>query len=1095
MLKNAHIIRQLNEDQKIRLLTNVHTAEDPALTAVGVPRMRWRAAEEGTGSYPAPPALARAWDESLMGEVAESLYRERLAEGTELILTPSPKPRLTPRSPGLSEDPLLSGMLAGAFVRAADRVGVPCAPEGYGFTKAERRALGEEISPVSARDLLDHPFSFVQGCMGVVAEGPSVSPMGLGSVLCRRTDGEDTVSALLAGQICMEGSEEAVKRAMHRYRRIRADILQGKATTAELDAAVACGEALSEETLDEALDRLLDFAAACETRSREAVVGIQTAAELFRRAALSSIVLLENPRRGKKDPPLLPLRSPTRIAVIGEIALRDPLALDGLTAVLTEAGHAVVGTALGYRSAEERNDELTEEALALAAMADTVLLFVGTAPSTCPDNRPPVLSPAEKALCHRLSRLDKPVAVILSSTDGVDLSFMTRAATPFGAVLLADVTCQNGLWAVAEVLTGKHNPNGRLTVTLCAHDAPADSCHTHRPAGPFVGYRYYDTVGCGYRYPFGHGLSYTTFRYSALTEDGFGSVSLCVKNTGSAAGVETVQVYLGMRDSAVLRPRKVLVGFTRVALAPGEKKTVTLPVGSFFGEDEPILLEKGTYTLYVGASVEDIRLTLTRKGGSVPFSPDGRDPAVYLPTVSNIQSQRYEMEAEYPPMKPSLRNLIFGIAALCLAASIKVYDIVTASDSLFLSIVAGLLALGATVFFGMEFMEHRKQSAELDAKREAETAALFGDAASIPVPSAAELFEDRLYVPAETEASEETEESAYDSFADVDPTLTFSEAAAELARLAKESGLSISEDTVRETLAAMASSRLLLVRGMDEEGFAAWISLLGEYFSASATMVRVESGLRSESELLFTDADGVRTPRELMTAMESAGHDRGGMHIAALTDVDPVTLPNYFTPFVRYAHSPRGGCTVTAEGPNGEGIWRIPENLWFILRMRDGCALTDVPAYVAEVAAEVRGSVETGTHAPTERSPFRRFSYGQMLYLCDRLRSDFAVEEDTWRRIDRLEEYAARHTDFAIGNKLWLGLEIHMAVLMSLGETEPAARDTALAARILPVLIPALSGKLPKEERGLCDTLDAIFGEGNTTCSCRFVKESGADVI
>jgi hypothetical protein len=238
------------------------------------------------------------------------------------------------------------------------------------------------------------------------------------------------------------------------------------------------------------------------------------------------------------------------------------------------------------------------------------------------------------------------------------------------------------------------------------------------------------------------------------------------------------------------------------------------------------------------------------------------------------------------------------------------------------------------------------------------------------------------------------------------------------------------------------------------------VALLGEYFSTAATVDRVTEEIRSESLLLFSeDGEGSRTPRGLLRTLEAALRERGTIHIAALTDVGAATLSDYIIPFARYAHSPHGGCTVTAADADGEEtVWRIPENLWILLRMKEGTALTDIPAYVAEAAAEGRWTVERSAEPFAEKRAFRRFSYGQMLHLCDRLRSDFAVDEDTWRRIDRLEEYAARHTEFSIGNKLWLGMEIYMAVLMAQGESEPAARDAALASRVLPVLIPALAG-------------------------------------
>ena len=117
-----------------------------------------------------------------------------------------------------------------------------------------------------------------------------------------------------------------------------------------------------------------------------------------------------------------------------------------------------------------------------------------------------------------------------------------------------------------------------------------------------------------------------------------------------------------------------------------------------------------------------------------------------------------------------------------------------------------------------------------------------------------------------------------------------------------------------------------------------------------------------------------------------------------------------------------------------------------------------------------------------------------MSYLCDRLKSEFSLSEDTWKRIDRLEGYAARFGDFAVTNKLWLGLETYLAAAMT-GEPDPAtALDEALAARLMPALITALSGKLPREERSLAETLEAVL-DGNATLCRRIVKESGADLI
>ena len=146
------------------------------------------------------------------------------------------------------------------------------------------------------------------------------------------------------------------------------------------------------------------------------------------------------------------------------------------------------------------------------------------------------------------------------------------------------------------------------------------------------------------------------------------------------------------------------------------------------------------------------------------------------------------------------------------------------------------------------------------------------------------------------------------------------------------------------------------------------------------------------------------------------------------------------------------------------------------------------------VDATITSSAFTPTPPADAHGEFIPFRYGQMLYLCDRLQATFAAGEDTWKRIDRLEAYAARFGDFAVTNKLWLGLETYLAALLT-DEPDPAAAlDAALAARLMPALIAALSGKLPREERSLAETLDAALGEGNATLCRRTIKESGADL-
>lgn len=1165
-----HIISQLTEARKIRLLTDLYSLAEPEWESLGVPQVNSASLREAGGNvYPTPAALSRSWDAALIREVSEQICWDKSATGINHIILPPAGSAVTSDGERLSEDPCVSGALAGAFLAGANNAGMTATLSGYGFTPADASHMD---TPVSHRFSCDHLYTPVTTalrsgiCAGVIAEGSEELPKGLSSadyiLFRRRAEDKETVTALAAGELLIQGSASALQSALHNHRRLKAAIEHGKATTGELETAIAAGEAMSEDTLDDAVDRLLTFAAACrdgvapttppasiqtdkvvEETQETTDNGKEVVGESAKTAEVSADVvdapaqdaeepadptpdpeapdapiepsfdtaLFDKPAPAPEPPAPLPLRAldgatvllenrdhtlpltkPTQVCIIGDAAREGGDVLP-LANCLTAHGHTYVGYARGYDPATPRDDLLTAEAEELAAASQTVLLFL-SAPHGWDKNKLPA---AELALVDRLGRLNKQVVLILSSETAADMGFARHAVTPPAAILLTPLDLQGSPLHAVETILGIRSPMGRLTETLTDSADPATDRRGYR-VGPFVGYRYYDTVGYGATYPFGHGLSYTKFRYSALKLQGH-TLTFTVKNMGKRSGVAIPQIYVGIRKSDVLRPKKELVSFTRISLAAGEQTTVTLPWHEPPVDGATGLTEKGTYRIYVGESVSDIRLTATLPAGQDTVDPDGAELHDYLP-ISNVRKEHYTLEAEYTPMKPSLRNLLFGIAALALAVSVKIYDIVTSSGSVFLDIVAGLLAVGAVFFFVMEMMDRKKQFARERAELEAANAALFADATDIPVPSADALFDEGLYIPAEDadgEGNGHAPADEFDHFLDADKELTFPVAVSALTTLAAESGLGLDESTARGIFAAMASSRLLLVKDVSNQAFTSVVSLLSEYFDCPLSPDAVDESYVSESDLLFgTAEDGTKVKKGALAAIDAACRNPRSIQLVALTDVTFEGMSAYFVPYARYARAPFSACTVTAHGEDGTDVaYRLPENLWFVLNLRAGERLDHIPDYISEVAAVQSWQVNYTEPSAAEHKEFAPFRYGQMLYLCDRLKSTFSMEEDTWKRMDRLEAFGNRYGDFRMGNKLWIGLETYVSVLLSADTAPAAALDEALAVRVLPSLIRVLSGKLPREERGLSETMEAIFGEGNTDLCRKTVRESGADLI
>ncbi len=1102
------LLRSLSEAQKVRLSVDFSGLTDAEATDMraNLPRMVCASLDSVAGDgMPSPTVLARSWDVALTADVSAHLCRQAARDGARYVFLPDAK--ATMGDDALSEDPVLAGTVAGAYAVGANRAGVAACVQVTPMTAAE----ADGASPWTVARCTDthvlRPAEAVLAagvCVGVVVEDDSHAARwqtgtdGESRVVFRRcsSDGE-TVRAVRDGQICLGGSATALQRALHRYRRLKAAIEQGHATTGELEAAVEAGEALSEEAVDAALARLSALTSTPTATAAMPSATHENDEALAARAVRASAVLLENRNR------CLPLTRAAKVCVIGAMAEASGDMADW-TAYLAAHGHTYMGYAPGYAETFDRSEALADEACRLAAEAEVILFFVGdthravATPRAEGGLRRPL--PADRlALCDRLARMGKQLVVILGGESYVDMSFVSAAQHPFDAVLLAPLEVAGGAARAVELVLGMYAPAGRLTETLTAGSDPAADRSSLR-IGPFVGYRYYDTVGCGAAYPFGHGLTYTTFRYTGLQVMD-GTLSFTVRNVGQRAGVEVAQVYLGMERSAVLRPKKELIGYARVELEPGQETVVTLPwrplpVPVEDGNGWSSKTEKGMYTLYVGASVADIRLVHTVAAGECVLPSDGEVASDYLATATNILNDEYTLEAAYTPMKAALRNLIFGIAALVLAVSVKIYDIVTLAPSAFLNILAALLTVGAAVFFAMEFRDRRRQLTRERQEMEAADLALFENAVTISAPTVAALFaeaEDTTVAASDHTAVGDTAgvSGEYDYYAEADPSLTLPVAARELTVLAAEKGIVLEPADARSILAALATSRLLFVQGMDDEDFSELLALLCAYFDCPLAVDAVDEGYTSEASVLFsTDEAGTRAETSVGRAM-AAARERKNIHIAALTGVSWTGLSAYFVPFVRYAHTPTCACTVTV--PNGEGAeatYTIPENLWFILQLKDGERPEGIPEYMAEVATVQAWSIGHA-EAVEAHAELHHMGYGQLLYLCDRLKATPLPDESLWKKIDRLEAYARRYGELCIGNKLWLGMETYLAVLLEAGSELTDALDETIAVKLLPSVLRVLSGQLTREDRGPGEMLDAILGDDHTERCRRVIKAAG----
>jgi len=613
--------------------------------------------------FPPAVALGSSFDPGLLERVGIALGEESLAEGVGVLLGPGINIKRSPlcgrNFEYLSEDPLVSGVLGSALVRGLQSQGVGASLKHFAANNQEsdRMRVSADIDPRPLREI------YLRGFQRVVEDAQPWTVMCSYNRLNGVYTSEDPwlLSSVLRDEWGFEGLVVSDWGAVNeRVTGLAAGLdlempsSEGR-TDAELVAAVQ-SRALDERLLDTAARRNVELVQKAVQGARaDASYDIDAHHALAREVAGASIVLLKN------DDAVLPLTPGptgvgTAVAVIGELArtpryqgagssLINPTRLDNALDEIRAIASDDVPFAAGYGSEGETSDELTAEAVAAASNAETVLLFLGVPAaqeSEGFDRDDIELPAAQLALAEAVVAANPRTVVVLSNGGVVRLSGLAEQVP---AIVEGWLLGQAGGGAIADVLYGVVNPSARLAETIPVRladspaflDFPGEASHVRYGEGLFVGYRWYDARELEVSYPFGHGLSYTTFAYTdaSVTADASGlTVTVAVTNTGDRDGAEVVQVYTSLPGSTVVRAPRELKGFAKVALAAGASREVEVHVRR---EDlaywdirvDRWLVEGGSYTVEVGASSRDIRST-------VSIDVDGDPAGVPLTMLSSI---------------------------------------------------------------------------------------------------------------------------------------------------------------------------------------------------------------------------------------------------------------------------------------------------------------------------------------------------------------------------------------------------------------------------------------------------------------------------
>lgn len=656
--------------------------------------------------FPTASAVACTFNTELVQTMGEALGDEARDQGVAVLLGPGVNMKRSPlcgrNFEYFSEDPHLAGELAASYIQGVQSRGVGTSLKHYACNNQEtnRLIVDSVVDERALHEVYLEPFRIAieQAQPWTVMTAYNL----LNGIYC--SENEWLMTHVARGEWGFEGAfvtDWGAQNSNQDSLPAGLDlVMPGPRPDYRVDiaAAVKAGT-LSMAQLDEAVSRVLELHRLHEEARDIALKRDEEARlDVARMVAEESAVLLENDG-------ILPLSSKTGVAVIGAFARQpryqgagsskiNPVMLDCAYDELLAEGISFTYAA-GYDvQTGQTTENLLEEARCLAAEAEVVIVFAGlpdASESEGADRKDMALPDGHNALIEQVCAANGNTAVVLQGGSPVELPWREKPR----AILLSYLAGCRGGRATANLLLGKANPSGKLAETWplqlsdspCAREYPEKTRLVRYRESIYTGYRFYDSAGIEPAYAFGHGLSYTSFSYSSLQVEHVGEdvvVSCVVRNEGTRAGKETVQVYVAPLDPGVFKAPQQLKAFTKIDLAPGEERAVsfTLPRRAFAHYNPAVQtwdVETGSYELRVSASSRDVRLSSVVEVSGSEKQPDSAPSAYHHVVLDGFSDEAFSVLYGKPyskmivPLRPYTINATIGDLKTSLLGSIVHY--------------------------------------------------------------------------------------------------------------------------------------------------------------------------------------------------------------------------------------------------------------------------------------------------------------------------------------------------------------------------------------------------------------------------------------
>lgn len=682
----SEIISKMTLEEKASLLSGGEQFRSKSIKRLNIPAMTFADGPHGLRKqvdsgdhlglraslpatcYPTSATIANSWDEKLGEELGTYLGKEAAFFGVNMLLGPGFNIKRSPlcgrNFEYFSEDPFLAGKMAAAYIRGIQSEGVSACPKHYAVNNQEtlRQHSDSVLDQRTLREIYLTAFemAITEGkALGIMTSYNKVNgiyasecPHLLSDILVKEwgfkgivvTDwggSNDRVMAVKAG-----GNLEMPTTGGDSDRQVVAAAREGK---------------LSESRIDELLEDYLSVVFATKLPENPIPFDESKHHDFARHAAKKSIVLLKN------DNALLPVKPGTKVAVVGDFAdtpryqgfgssVVNPTKVERPLDALKNAGLEIT-YCKGFDRGGKTDIHLVADVAENAKNTDVVLMFIGLDEMSEVEgcDRPHMrVNQNQVDALEAAAKVNPNVIAVFCGGAPFETPWIDKCK----AVIHGYLGGQASASALVDAIVGIINPSGKLAETwpISYEETPARKYYpgiektAEYREGIFVGYRYYDTVGAAVRFPFGFGLSYTTFEYSNLKIDG-NEVSLTVRNTGGYPGEEVVQIYVGQNASKIFRAKKELKAFQKIFLEANEESKITIKLDSFAFRYYNVLTQKfevdgGDYEIYVGSSSVDIRLegTIAIEGTNAP-NPYNSElmPSYYSGAIKDVSDEEFEL--------------------------------------------------------------------------------------------------------------------------------------------------------------------------------------------------------------------------------------------------------------------------------------------------------------------------------------------------------------------------------------------------------------------------------------------------------------------